>query len=209
MLFFVFYKTQFKSLTYVYWKTILMLSMKSIFILSVCVFLFFPHYAVAQRYEAKSGGGQTSATDSEHVVTKMILIRHAEKSNDDSRDPSLSESGKQRAKLLAQLFADVTIDAFYATPYKRTIGTISPLANIRGKEVQMYSPTDRNQVLEIFDSGKGTTMIIAGHSNTIPPMVNLLIGKDKFPELDESEYGKIWVLIFKGDHLIDCSVLNY
>jgi len=27
--------------------------------------------------------------------------------------------------------------------------------------------------------------------------------------LDESEYGKIWVLIFKGDQLIDCSVLNY
>lgn len=185
--------------------------MKTIFILSVCIFSFFSSDPLAQFHEPKGLAVQTSATNPEHAVTKMILVRHAEKSNDDSRDPSLSEPGKQRAKLLAQIFSDVTIDAFYATPYKRTIGTISPLASTQGKEIQiqMYSATDTNQVLEIFDSGKGTTMVIAGHSNTIPPMVNLLIGEDRFPELDESEYGKIWVLIFKGDQLIDCSVLNY
>lgn len=183
--------------------------MKTIIIFSVFVFLAFSHDAVAQRNEPKAKDVQISASDSEHAITKMILIRHAEKSTDDLRDPALSEQGKQRAKLLAQLFQDVNIDVFYATPYKRTHGTISPLASTKGKEIQMYNATDKNQVLEIFKSGMGTSMMIAGHSNTIPPMVNLLIGEDKFPELDESEYGKIWVLIFKGDQLIDCSVLNY
>lgn len=173
--------------------------MKTILFFAVCVFLFFPHHSIAQ----------LKASDAEHVVTKIILIRHAEKSNDDPKDPSLSEEGEQRAERLARLFSEVSFDAFYATPYKRTIGTISPLANMQGKKIQMYNAADRNQILEIFDSGKGSAIIVAGHSNTIPPMVNLLIGKDKFPELDESEYSKIWVLVFKGDLLIDCSVLNY
>lgn len=173
--------------------------MKTILFFAVCVLLFFPHHSIAQ----------LKASDAEHVVTKIILIRHAEKSNDDPKDPSLSEEGEQRAERLARLFSEVSFDAFYATPYKRTIGTISPLANMQGKKIQMYNAADRNQILEIFDSGKGSAIIVAGHSNTIPPMVNLLIGKDKFPELDESEYSKIWVLVFKGDLLIDCSVLNY
>ena len=183
--------------------------MKTILIFSVCVFLAFSPDAIAQRNEPRDKDVQLSVSDPEHANTKMILVRHAEKSNDDPKDPSLSDKGKQRAKLLAQLFQDVNIDVFYATPYKRTVETISPLASKKGKEIQMYSATDKNQVLEIFESGKGASIVIAGHSNTIPPMVNLLIGEDKFLELDESEYGKIWVLIFKGDQLIDCSVLNY
>lgn len=206
---FKFISVYFISLTDIHWKTILTLSMKTFLTLSVCVFLFFPYSAGAQHYEPKNSDGQVSATDSEHTVTKIILIRHAEKSNDDIRDPSLSDQGKQRAKLLAQIFREVTIDVFYATPYKRTIGTISPLAGIQGKEIQLYNPAERDQVLKILDSEKGKAIVIAGHSNTIPPMVNLLIGEDRFPELDESEYGKIWVLLFKGDQLIDCTVLNY
>ena len=33
--------------------------------------------------------------------------------------------------------------------------------------------------------------------------------KNEFTTMDENEYGKIWIVVFKGNALIDCSVLNY
>jgi len=146
---------------------------------------------------------------SEGQVSNIILVRHAEKDDDGTMDPSLSDKGKQRADLLAKLFKDVSIDAFYATPYKRTIETIASLAKANGKEILTYNPTDRNSFSEMIQAGKGKKIVIAGHSNTVPPMVNALIGKNEFSNMDENDYGKIWFLVYKGDELIDYIVLNY
>lgn len=145
----------------------------------------------------------------EAPVSKIILLRHAEKANDDPKDPSLSEKGKQRAALLAALLKDVPVDAFYATPYKRTTETIAVLANANGKEIFTYNPGDKNGISAMIRAGKGKTIVIAGHSNTIPPMVNALIGKEEYPLLDDNDYGKIWILVFKGDELTDTTLLNY
>lgn len=150
-----------------------------------------------------------NAPAQEAPVSKIILLRHAEKANDDPRDPSLSEKGKERAALFAHLFKDIAIDAFYATPYKRTVETISVLANANGKEIFTYNPTDKNGISAIIQAGKGKTIVITGHSNTIPPMVNALIGKEEYPLMDDQEYGKIWLLVFKGDDLVDRMVLNH
>lgn len=142
-------------------------------------------------------------------VSKIILVRHAEKANDDPRDPSLSEKGKERAALLASLLKDVAVDAFYATPYKRTIETLSVLAEANKKNVLTYNPTDKNEITALFRANTGKTLVIAGHSNTVPPMVNLLIGKNEYPLMNDDDYGKIWILVFRGDELIDSTLLNY
>lgn len=149
----------------------------------------------------------TAAQDT--PVSKIILVRHAEKANDDPKDPSLSEKGKKRAVLLAALLKDVPVDAFYATPYKRTTETISVLARANGKEISTYNPSDKNSISAMVQAGKGKTIVIAGHSNTVPPMVNTLIGKDEYPLMDDGDYGKIWILVFKGDELTDRTLLNY
>lgn len=151
---------------------------------------------------------QQKATNEERVTT-IILLRHAEKGENDPKDPSLSEKGQQRAILLARLFKDVPINAFYATPYKRTIGTIGPLAQAQGKEVLLYDPADKNGFAQMIDTNKGKKIIIAGHSNTIPHMVNALIGKNEFSDMAGNDHGKIWILVFRGAELIDHNVLNY
>ncbi len=145
----------------------------------------------------------------ENQVSTIILIRHAEKAEANAKDPSLSDTGNQRAEGLAKLFKDIPIDAFYATPYKRTIETITPIARANGKEILTYNPSDKNSTAAMINSGKGKRIIIAGHSNTIPQMVNTLIGKNEFTSMEESDYGKIWFLVFKGNELIDYSILNY
>lgn len=150
-----------------------------------------------------------TASAQEAPVSKIILVRHAEKAGDDPRDPSLSEKGKQRAVLLAAILKDVPVDAFYATPYKRTAETIAVLAEANSRKIQSYKPMDNNNLAEIVQAGKGRTIVIAGHSNTVPPMVNALIGKEKYPLMDDDDYGKIWILVFKGSELVDLTLLNY
>lgn len=163
----------------------------------------------AKQKQETEASQQKIKTNSENQVSIIILVRHAEKGEDGTKDPSLSDKGKQRANTFAHFFKDASIDAFYATPYKRAIETITPLAKENGKEVLTYNPTDRNSFSEMIQAGKGKKIVIAGHSNTVPPMVNALIGKNEFTNMDESDYGKIWFIVFKGDELIDYSVLNY
>ena len=60
-------------------------------------------------------------------ITTLILVRHAEKV-DDSRDPELSDMGKQRAEKLAQVLGSQSIDAIYSTDYIRTKDTCAPVS---------------------------------------------------------------------------------
>ena len=145
----------------------------------------------------------------ENEVSTIILIRHAEKAEAHLKDPSLSEVGKERAEVLVQLFKDTPIALFYTTPYKRTTETITPIAKANDKEVFTYNPSDKNSIAEMMLSGKGKRMLIVGHSNTIPQLVNSLIGKNEFTTLNENDYGKLFIVVFKGKELIDYSVLNY
>ena len=171
------------------------------------LFLLFAVFSLSISQTAAQNN--TQKTTSENQVSTIILIRHAEKAEAHSKDPSLSDRGKKRAEALVQLFKEMPIDSFYATPYKRTTETITPIAKANGKEVLSYNPSDKNSIAEMIQSGKGKKIMIAGHSNTIPPMVNALIGKNEFTTMDENEYGKIWIVVFKGNALIDYSVLNY
>jgi broad specificity phosphatase PhoE len=45
---------------------------------------------------------------------------------------------------------------------------------------------------------KGKTILVVGHSNTIPALVNLLIGSAKYANLADTEYDKIWILRFEN-----------
>ncbi|MBX3241920.1 MAG: histidine phosphatase family protein [Chitinophagaceae bacterium] len=149
------------------------------------------------------------STAQEGQVTKVILVRHAEKADDGTKDPPLSEAGKNRAVRLAKILSDIVADALYATPYKRTKETLAPLSNALKIPVSTYPPPGMEAIEKMVHTSPGKTIVIAGHSNTIPPIVNRLIREQKFPELEESEYGKIWVLLFDGERLLDCSVYNY
>lgn len=184
--------------------------MRTILIIFISVFSLCPDYLGAQSLKQQQGAARQQIKDSsESRVSTIILLRHAEKGEDGTADPSLSDKGQQRAALLAHFLKYVAIDAFYATPYKRAIETITPLAKAQGKEVLTYNPADRNSIAAMIRAGKGKRMVIAGHPNTVPPLVNALIGKNEFANMDEQDYGKIWFLVFKDDELIDYSVLNY
>lgn len=150
-----------------------------------------------------------TAQNSDSSITKMILVRHAEKENDGSKDPSLSVEGEKRAEKLNEFLFDIKIDKLFATPYKRTRETLKFIAEKQKLEIQNYNPSDVEFCESLLENEIGKTVVIAGHSNTVPFLVNCLIKSEVYSQLPESEFGKIWILIFQDGKLVDCSVYNY
>jgi ketosteroid isomerase-like protein len=58
-------------------------------------------------------------------------------------------------------------------------------------------------------ASKTKRFIVVGHSNTIPPLVNLITGKDLFKNLQDPEYSVIWVIRMKDGKVSRVEVLDY
>jgi broad specificity phosphatase PhoE len=156
--------------------------MKKLFLLALTVLI--SHAAVtAQTNEA---------------LTTFILVRHAEKASQNAMtkdsDPKLSEEGLKRADHLAELFSMTSISAVYSTPYERTRSTVAPLAKAKSLEVQSYEPGKNEAIDKIWNENLGKTVVICGHSNTIPKIANYLSGTNDFKDFSDSDYGNIIIV---------------
>lgn len=127
--------------------------------------------------------------------TTIILMRHAEKVADGSKDPQLSEEGHERARAFARMFSLLRPDAIYSSNYQRTISTAKPLAEQKDLSIQIYEPAEQNAFLDkVVQDHQGGTVVIIGHSNSIPLAVNYLLKQDFLEELPETEYEKVFIV---------------
>ena len=71
-------------------------------------------------------------------MTQIIFVRHAEPQSDWAEDATrpLVPFGKFMAQKLPDMFPDIAVDAFYSSPYRRSVDTVTPWAAARGQEVQ-------------------------------------------------------------------------
>ncbi len=115
----------------------------------------------------------------------IYLVRHAEKLVD-SKNPSLTICGQERAEQLASLLVKADISAIYSTSYQRTMQTAKPLAKRQNVAVKNYSPRYLEQFALQLRRNKENALII-GHSNTTPILVELLT-KKKVAPLTEQDY---------------------
>ena len=126
----------------------------------------------------------------------LIFVRHAERAEDGTRNPPLSEEGITRAQNLYQVLKkSYDLSAIYSTGYKRTLMTAGPTADSLGIEIQEYGFEDIEGMLKtIISEYAGKTVLIVGHSNTTPNLINMVIGDKVFEQLDESAYGDLFVV---------------
>ncbi len=128
--------------------------------------------------------------------TTFILVRHAEKALDGTNNPPLSEIGLERASDLAALLSAHDIAALYSTPFKRTEATLTPIGRNKGIEVQNYDPYAKGDWLApLIEKHAGETVVISGHSNTIPTLANALLGNETFSQFDESDYSNLIIIV--------------
>jgi 2,3-bisphosphoglycerate-dependent phosphoglycerate mutase len=139
----------------------------------------------------------------------IILVRHAEKADATNADPDLSAEGKQRAERLVQAIKKYKPGAVYSTNFKRTRDTGMPMANRRKLQVQTYDARKPAELIDAIMKSKTKRFLVVGHSNTIPGLANLIGKKDIFKNLDDAEYGVIWIVRIKGGQVKKTEVLQY
>jgi broad specificity phosphatase PhoE len=127
----------------------------------------------------------------------IVVVRHAEKQNQ-SEDPDLSPSGRSRAHRLGFLLKDAGVTALFATQYRRTQQTLDPLSRRTGVPVQIVHDSMTDALIEkILASKAAGTVVVAGHSNTVPEIVLRLSGSDP-GSIAESEYDGLYVITMFG-----------
>jgi broad specificity phosphatase PhoE len=120
-------------------------------------------------------------------VTTYVLVRHAEKATDDPKDPSLSEAGRARAARLADALAEAPLRAAYATAYRRTQATATPVAQRHGLTVTTYdaSMPATGFATNLRVRHPDGTVLVVGHSNTVPAIAAALCGCTVAPMRDD------------------------
>ncbi len=126
--------------------------------------------------------------------TTIILVRHAEKMKD-TKDPFLTEEGKERAKKLSRLLSDTKVDFIYSTDYNRTQSTALPTAMSKNLEVQLYDPRTLIGFSKLLlERHKGKTSLVVGHSNTTHKIMNYYMRKEVVKSIDESDYENLFIV---------------
>lgn len=125
-------------------------------------------------------------------ATTIILVRHAEKVPDGSKDPELTPAGVARADALAVRLADAPLDAVYSTAFRRTQQTAAPTA--RGHHLAVVTYDAKESAADLSARLKrehaGQNVLVVGHSNTIPGIASALCSC-AVAEMSEAEYDRL------------------
>ncbi len=144
------------------------------------------------------------ATAAETLAPRVLfLVRHAEKAAGPPKDPLLSEAGSARAIALADLLVDAGVTHLFASEFQRTQLTLAPLAQRIAKTVTVVNAGDPAALIATLQAlPPGAVAVVAGHSNTLPPLVRglggTLSGTETTPRgemLPDTEYGRVMQLI--------------
>ncbi|MBS1559112.1 MAG: histidine phosphatase family protein [Bacteroidetes bacterium] len=133
---------------------------------------------------------------SQSRLTTFILVRHAEKetSAGSGQDPVLSDEGRRRATRLMDLLLLTPIAAVYATPFQRTHQTVFPLAQAKSITIKEYHPDKMDEINRMWVENEGQTILVCGHSNTIPRLANYLTGTKNYKDFDDLDYSNLIVI---------------
>ena len=141
-------------------------------------------------------------------TTTFFLVRHAEKLEGD--DPDLTDIGIERSKRLAEILKGVPINTVFSTDTKRTRATAIPSAEMLNLEIVNYSSENQGGLIEsTLRYSPGDNYLIVGHSNTIPVLLNLFIGKEVYENIDGSVYNDLFVVVAKNGEDAQIYELKY
>ncbi len=127
----------------------------------------------------------------------IVLVRHAEKASATDPDPSLSEAGRARADALVATLRHAPPNWIVVTSRKRTAETAAPVAATFHVTPQVVSldgggAAHLSAVVEAVRKQRGTVLVV-GHSNTVPALVKAL-GGPALPDLCDASYATLYVL---------------
>lgn len=144
-----------------------------------------------------------AATPSRQADTVVLVVRHAEKAAP-SGDAPLSPAGEVRARSLVEVGRDAGVSAVLTTQFLRTRQTGGPLAEALGitpevLEVRGGVAEHAKGIADVVRARfAGRTVLVVGHSNTVPSIVHAL-GGPKYPDICDDVYDDLFTVILAAD----------
>lgn len=133
------------------------------------------------------------STVSDDSTVVLILVKHAETQAGGGTNPVLSADGQIRANELARLLQNVELDAIYSTNLSRTIGTANPSSIDQGIPIDIYDGFDMPGFEEqVKAQHKGQTILVSGHSDTTPDLLNLLTNSNDYELFPENGFDRLF-----------------
>jgi 2,3-bisphosphoglycerate-dependent phosphoglycerate mutase len=127
------------------------------------------------------------------TTTTFIVLRHAETTGGGT-NPNLSAEGLARANELRRILANVPLAAVFASNYNRTKQTAQPTADDKSLVVNIYDPLNQSPLVDNWLSTyRGKTVLVLGHSNTAPALLNLFLGSNQYANLPDTEYDNLFI----------------
>jgi phosphohistidine phosphatase SixA len=116
------------------------------------------------------------------------VMRHLQKA--EGQDPPLSDEGRRNAGRLIGYFKADPPRVIYVSSTRRARETAAPLAAKLRVKLRTYDPADTPGLIARVRAERGPVLIV-GHSNTVPEIVERL-GGERPTALTETDYGDLW-----------------
>ena len=124
----------------------------------------------------------------------VILVRHADRSSAMSADALLSPAGEDRARQLSEVLKDAKVQRIYVTEMRRTRQTAEPIAaRLHLKPIVIAQKDVNGLVNQLRAADDDETILVVGHANTVPLIINRL-GAGPVPPIGDTEYDRLTVL---------------
>jgi phosphohistidine phosphatase SixA len=136
----------------------------------------------------------------------VYLVRHAERAEDGTNDPPISEAGQARAELLADMLRDAGITHVHSTDLQRTRQTGAPFMVAAGLEAEVYDPRDLPAFAARLKAAPGRHLVL-GHSNTTPELA-IALGGEATP-IDDMEYDRLYVVVIPARGPVSTVLLRF
>jgi ketosteroid isomerase-like protein/broad specificity phosphatase PhoE len=131
-------------------------------------------------------------TPCERGATTILIVRHAERPG---QADSITVAGSWRARALAHVAGSAGIQAIYRSDTKRNQLTAEPIAKELGLTPVVYAAKDNDAlVTRIFAEHEGGTVLVLGHSNTVPKII-AAAGGPTIPDLPDDEFDRLYVVV--------------
>lgn len=108
------------------------------------------------------------------------------------RDPDLLPAGQRRAAALPARLAAHPPRTIFVSDFRRTRQTAAAVAARWGLTPIIYNPADTPALVAQVRAAAGPVLIV-GHSNTVPDIVEQLGGPRPAP-LSHPDFGDLWVI---------------
>ena len=127
--------------------------------------------------------------------TVVLIIRHAERASKEDKNSPLSVTGQERAQELVHVAGEAGVGAIYATQFLRTQQTAQPLASYLGIPITQVDAADVDGLVnQLCRDHHGQVVLISGHSDTVPLIIEKL-GGGRIAPIAEDKFDNLFIVV--------------